>query len=204
MTRKKYKPGLCPITDGYNRPKILKNFISLDLCQKLIDWAAPRMKDAEVIAYDKLDSKSRNNKVAWMNKKNKICLPIIENAEKLVRLPRKNFEDLQIAMYYPGMYFHHHTDQCKEDNKPCHSENRRGGLRIYTILLYLNDGYEGGETDFNKLKMRFKPPAGSAVLFENLNTKGDQVHPLSEHAGLELKSKQKWIANFWIREDTFF
>ena len=69
LTRKKYKPGLCPITDGYNRPKIIKNFISLDLCQKLIDWASPRMKDAEVIAYDKLDSKSRNNKVAWMNKK---------------------------------------------------------------------------------------------------------------------------------------
>ena len=199
----KFKYEFCPKTDGYRKPKIIKNLISKDLCKKIIEWGRPKMRDAEVIGYSKTDKKSRNNKTAWMPKDNPLSLPVIKKVEKLVKLPRKNFEEMQVAMYFPGMFFKHHTDQCKENNEPCNRENKRGGRRLYNLLIYLNEGFGGGETEFNNLKLKFKPKPGDAILFENLNTKMDQCHPYSEHGGLEVTSGEKWICNFWVREDTF-
>ena len=198
-----FKFGLCPITDGYRKPKLIKNFIDKSLCDKIIKWGRPRMKDAEIIAYIKKNNKSRNNKTAWMPKTNPLSTNIRMKVQKLVKLPSKNFEDMQIAMYKPGMFFKHHTDQCKENEPPCRNENLRGGIRLYNLLIYLNDGFGGGETEFINLKLRFKPKPGDAILFENLNTKMKQCHPYSEHGGLEVTSGEKWICNFWVREDTF-
>ena len=207
---KGYLPHLCPITDKYNEPKIIKNFVSKNLADKIIEWARPRLTNAGVLTPDEFDNKSRNNKITWMTKDNPLALSIIEKTEKLVKLPRKNFEDLQIAMYKPGMFYTYHTDQCEiydekiHDGKPCRKDYNKGGFRVYTLLLYLSDNFEGGYTDFDKLKKKYKVPKGDAILFENLNAQKTNPHPLSQHSGTKVTKGEKWICNFWIRQQEFF
>jgi predicted 2-oxoglutarate/Fe(II)-dependent dioxygenase YbiX len=43
-----------------------------------------------------------------------------------------------------------------------------GGVRsLLTLVFYLNDGFQGGDTDFPELSRRIAPRAGSALLFQH-------------------------------------
>ncbi len=43
-----------------------------------------------------------------------------------------------------------------------------GGVRsLLTLVFYLNDGFEGGDTDFPELERRVTPRAGRALLFQH-------------------------------------
>ena len=128
---------------------------------------------------------------------------IINIAAKYTGMPIKNFEDIQICYYAPGNFFKYHQDQCYDTDKPCMTATARGGPRLYNVLLYLNDEFTGGETEFNNLNQKYKLPPGDGILWEMLNKKQNQVHPLAEHAGLTVESGEKWIANIWVRQNTF-
>ena len=68
-----------------------------------------------------------------------------------------------------------------------------------TFLLYLNDGYEGGETDFPSAGLSFKASTGDALFFANVTREG-RPDPLGLHAGRPPLSGEKWILSQWIRD----
>jgi len=96
-------------------------------------------------------------------------------------------EALQILRYRPGQQYHPHVDWLGDKNK-----------RILTALIYLNDGYQGGETEFVKTGLRVKGRKGDALVFSSIGDNGE-FEPLSEHAGLPVTSGQKYLASRWIR-----
>ncbi len=60
----------------------------------------------------------------------------------------------------------------------------------YTIVVYLNDDYEGGELYFNDLDIKIKPEAGSIIMYPS-------SHPYS-HQSLEvLKGRKMLITHHW-------
>jgi prolyl 4-hydroxylase len=71
--------------------------------------------------------------------------------------------------------------------------------RIKTMIIYLNDGYAGGETMFeaNGLKVAGRT-TGDVVLFDNTLPDG-RADPASRHAGLPVIGGIKRIATRWIR-----
>ncbi len=58
-----------------------------------------------------------------------------------------------------------------------------GGQRAVTFLLSLNDGYEGGETDFPLLGKRYRGRKGSAIFFWNIGL-DSMPDKRTLHAGL--------------------
>ncbi|KAH1231415.1 Prolyl 4-hydroxylase 1 [Glycine max] len=91
---------------------------------------------------------------------------------------------------------------------------KRGGQRIATMLMYLSDNIEGGETYFplagsgecscgGKLVkgLSVKPIKGNAVLFWSMGLDG-QSDPNSVHGGCEVISGEKWSATKWLRQTT--
>ena len=74
--------------------------------------------------------------------------------------------------------------------------------RILTVLVYLNDDYEGGETLFVRTGLRFKGRSGDALLFRNALPDG-RADELSQHAGLPVVAGEKFIASRWIRARPF-
>jgi prolyl 4-hydroxylase len=71
-----------------------------------------------------------------------------------------------------------------------------------TILLYLSDDYEGGETSFPKAGCSFRGRIGDALLFRNV-TESREPDPMAIHAGLPVRRGAKIIASRWIRERRF-
>jgi len=76
---------------------------------------------------------------------------------------------------------------------------QRGGQRVATFLVYLNDGYEGGETSFPRLDYRFKGATGDALVFANVEPNG-APDPRTMHAGTPTTRGEKWLLSQWIRD----
>jgi prolyl 4-hydroxylase len=121
----------------------------------------------------------------------------------IVNLPLENAESLQVVRYEPDGYYKEHHDSCCDNTKICNDFIKRGGQRIKTVLIYLNDDFEEGSTYFPLLNKKYKPPKYSAIIFNPLAKNSNKCHPLALHAGLPVKSGIKYIANLWFREGKF-
>lgn len=100
-------------------------------------------------------------------------------------------EPLQILRYRPGQEYQPHVDWLGEGNR-----------RIMTALIYLNDDYAGGETEFVKTGLRIKGRRGDTLVFSSITPEG-LFEPLSEHAGRPIAAGTKYLASRWIREGRF-
>jgi Rps23 Pro-64 3,4-dihydroxylase Tpa1-like proline 4-hydroxylase len=52
--------------------------------------------------------------------------------------------------------------------------------RVLSVLLYLNDDYEGGEIEFRHSNVKFKPDAGSILFFPSNFLYVHEVHPVTK------------------------
>ncbi len=101
-------------------------------------------------------------------------------------------EPLHILRYRPGQQYRPHFDAIPG------AENQRRK----TAILFLNTGFEGGETVFPKLDLEIRAEQGDLLLFDNLDESGKQ-HDGSFHAGLPVTGGEKWIATRWIRGERY-
>jgi hypothetical protein len=51
--------------------------------------------------------------------------------------------------------------------------------RVLSVLLYLNDDYEGGEIEFRHSGIKFKPEAGSVLFFPSNFLYVHEVYPVT-------------------------
>jgi hypothetical protein len=64
---------------------------------------------------------------------------------------------------------------------------------------YLQGCDSGGATGFPKLRAKFEPVAGNAVLWYNIDRHG-QLDERTLHAGEPVVAGEKWGMNIWLRE----
>jgi len=80
--------------------------------------------------------------------------------------------------------------------------NIESGDRVKTAILYLNDNYTGGETEFPLEGLKIKLSAGDLLVWDNLNKDGS-ITRKSLHSGLPVIEGTKYIIVVWIREREF-
>ena len=98
-------------------------------------------------------------------------------------------EPLQVLRYRPGGEYKPHFDAIPGF----------ANQRVLTMLVWLNEDYEGGETAFPVAGLKLKGAPGDAILFRNTGPDGRR-DPAAAHAGLPVASGEKLIASRWIRE----
>ena len=104
-------------------------------------------------------------------------------------------EPLHVLRYVPGQQYRPHHD--------AHAFGPVEKRRIATALLYLNDAYEGGETNFPELGIKVRGGIGDLLIFHNLDA-ANMPDPRMIHAGLPIRSGEKWLATRWIRGADYF
>lgn len=101
------------------------------------------------------------------------------------------FEALQAAEYQQGQHFLEH-----EDAFPVSIAEENKFQRHATVLLYLNDVAQGGETKFSHLDISVKPTAGQALIFFPSFSDGTPDHR-TLHIATNAEDV-KWVTQQWI------
>ncbi len=117
------------------------------------------------------------------------------------KLPIPVFEPAQIMHYSVGEEFRPHYDFLTDDAEGWAAQLQRYGQRIATFLLYLNEDFEGGETDFPSAGLSHRGRKGDALFFANVDPSGAPDR-MTLHAGRPPSSGEKWILSQWIRDRT--
>lgn len=92
------------------------------------------------------------------------------------------FTPLRVYRYEQGQRFglHHDQSYARED----------GARSLLTLMVYLNDDFEGGETDFPEQRQRIRPVRGAALWFQHMLL----------HAGRAVTSGRKYV----LRSDVLY
>jgi predicted 2-oxoglutarate/Fe(II)-dependent dioxygenase YbiX len=116
-----------------------------------------------------------------------------------VGLPSHWFEPAALLHYHPGQQFAPHYDFLDDSVPGYAADLARRGQRIATLLVYLNEDYEGGETAFPEINYRFKGRTGDLLVFANTLPNGAPDRK-TFHAGLPPARGQKWLLSQWVRD----
>lgn len=186
------------------RIRTMPAFMTQQECAWMIGLAAPRLKPAEVYDNDTLGSMTaaaRTNTAAALDVLvvDLVSVFLTARMANSIGLPSQWFEPPTLLHYDPGEQFLPHFDFLSPDIPGQAEELARGGQRIGTLLVYLNDEYGGGETDFPRIRYRFKGKTGDALVFANVAPSGAPDR-LTEHAGTPPTRGEKWLLSQWIRD----
>ncbi|KAG0584102.1 hypothetical protein M758_3G185000 [Ceratodon purpureus] len=195
---------------------LLHNFLSADECDHLIDLARPRLMKSTVVDANTgkgIESKVRTSTGMFLNsndRKHHTIQDIETRIAAYSMVPVENGELLQVLRYESEQYYKAHHDYFSDE-----FNLKRGGQRVATMLMYLTEGVEGGETIFPGAgekecscggEMRrgvcVKPKRGDAVLFWSIKLDG-AVDPSSLHGGCKVLSGEKWSSTKWMRQRAF-
>lgn len=207
---------------GYVKPEIISwkprivlfhNFLSAEECDYLRSIAIPRLHVSTVVDAKTgkgIKSDVRTSSGMFLNPVER-NYPMIQAIEKRIsvysQIPVENGELIQVLRYEKNQFYRAHHDYFSDSFNV-----KRGGQRIATMLMYLSDNVEGGETYFpmagtdecscggKMIKgLCVKPTKGDAVLFWSMGLNG-QSDPDSLHGGCEVLSGEKWSATKWMRQ----
>ena len=182
---------------------VLDGFLSETECDKLIQLTSGRMKSSEVV--DRVSGGSYQSNVRrsegchFERGENAIVQRVEQRIATLTGIPVDCGEPLQMLHYGVGGEYLAHQDFFDPDDPGSKVLTRVGGQRVATLVIYLNDVPEGGDTQFPELELSVKPKKGSAVYFEYLNKAG-QLDARCLHAGTPVARGDKWIVTKWLRE----
>jgi prolyl 4-hydroxylase len=178
-------------------PSIHPNFITKEDADYILEMAEYNYEDSIIVSY-KADG-IRKSQTYWLDKDDPIAKKIITKVCAIDGYSIEQSEDIQVVKYEPNGYYKEHHDSCCDNNEICRKFNK-DGPRVLTMIIYLNNDFEGGETKFPNIDKKYTPEKYSGLLFYPMNKNGDKCHDNSLHAGMPVTSGQKYIANVWIRE----
>lgn len=170
-----------------------KHLLTLTQCNVLCNDSISYIKESTVITTN-ISTNEVINKKQLIRKsmacamRNDITDYIHHIATILTGYPLSYHEDTQVTYYKEGDYFSLHHDM--------NIIHPRLKTRVATIIIYLSDQCEGGETNFPDINVSVKPEIGKAILF--WNTRDSIPIQESRHSGCIIKKGCKWIAQQWV------
>jgi hypothetical protein len=184
------------------RVAVVEHFLPPAMCDWLIARAAPELQRATVFnSADGTTARAQmrtNSGFGVETHRMDVVIALLRaRIASLTGLPVAGFEDASILHYAVGERYTAHFDFFSLLPSFA-NEIALGGQRVLTFLVYLNDDFEGGETDFPTLGWRYRGTKGDALFFWNVGTDG-LPDRRTLHAGLAPTRGEKWLYSQWVR-----
>ena len=186
------------------RLRVFERFASAAECRWVIERLRPKLHPAVVWDVDSgetLEDPYRSNRSAELPVQDMdVAIEVLRaRISAATRIPEFVFELPQLMHYRVGEEFRPHHDYIDPDKPGLALDLARRGQRIGTFLLYLNDAFAGGATEFPQAGIAYRGRTGDALFFANVTPDG-RPDPLTLHAGRSPSSGEKWILSQWIRD----
>lgn len=201
---RRMQPGEKLSVSDRPRIRLIKQFATPAECRWLMALGQPQLGPATVFdesTGDQTLDPSRDNSfvVLRIGEMNVMTEVIRTRIAAATRLPVPLFEPSQLLHYSVGQRFKPHHDFLDPANPAYADTLATFGQRIATFLIYLNDGYAGGETSFPRIGLNYRADQGDALFFANVTPDG-APDTATLHAGLPPTSGEKWVFSQWIRD----
>lgn len=194
------------MTRAHEAPRIhtIEGFMSAAECAWMIARGREALKPASVYDNEKggaAQVSDRSNSAANLDLRfvDLMLVLLRTRIAHTLGAPGPALEPTNVLHYAPGQEFRQHVDYLDRSNPGLAADMDARGQRVMTFLVYLNDDYEGGETEFPRLPARFKGRTGDALVFANVDA-GGMGDPRTLHAGLPPKRGEKWLLSQWVRD----
>ena len=205
---------------------IIDDFLSAAECEYITGLADPQMSRAVVTgAKGNSVTSDRTSRVAWLPNPSidrgtgslgelsgpvagdgtdgdvdELLVEVEERICALLGCRSECMEPFQVIHYLPGQEYSEHVDGYDATTEHGLANCTRGGNRLVTALMYLNDVEAGGETLFSELEISVQPRQGRVLIFHNCTADSPRkVDPRTLHAGTPVEAGEKWAANKWLR-----
>lgn len=184
------------------RLRVFDSFCSAEECDWLIRLLGAQLQRAQIYdnAAQLAHSPTRTNSEAnfLLGAMDMVVCRIRDRIAAASGIAPEYFEVAKVLHYTPGQAFTRHIDYFEPRTPALADEIARNGQRVATFLIYLNDDYEGGETEFLDVGVRYKGRKGDALMLANVDASGEPDR-MSAHAGQPTTRGEKWVLSQWIR-----
>eukprot|EP00566_Odontella_aurita_P001476 CAMPEP_0113540950 /NCGR_PEP_ID=MMETSP0015_2-20120614/8759_1 /TAXON_ID=2838 /ORGANISM="Odontella" /LENGTH=372 /DNA_ID=CAMNT_0000440799 /DNA_START=341 /DNA_END=1459 /DNA_ORIENTATION=- /assembly_acc=CAM_ASM_000160 len=173
------------------------DFLSPAECDFLIHAASDALQTAPVVGRGGGEvSQARTSSTCFLARED---LPeYVAKVSALTGKPPGHCELPQVGRYLQSQHYQQHYDAFDLGTDDGRRVASKGGQRTVTVLVYLNDVENGGETAFPELKLAVKPKRGKAVVFFPATVDGylDQrvLHAATPAVDV------KYVSQVWIRQ----
>ena len=173
-------------------------------CDALIAAAKPRMSRSMTVANktggEEINADRTSQGMFFQRGETELVRRIEARIARLLNWPVENGEGMQVLQYVPGTEYKPHFDYFDPDEPGTATILKRGGQRVGTVVMYLNEPEKGGGTTFPNVFFEVAPKRGNAVFFSY-----ERPHPGTKtlHGGAPVIAGEKWIATKWLREGEF-
>ena len=186
------------------RVVVLGGLLSDEECDALIAAAGPRMARSLTVETrtggEELNPDRTSNGMFFNRGESELVQRIEARIARLVHWPLENGEGMQVLHYQRGAEYKPHYDYFDPAEPGTPTILKRGGQRVGTVVMYLNNPVRGGGTTFPDVGLEVTPQRGNAVFFSY-----DRPAPATRtlHGGAPVIEGEKWIATKWLREREF-
>jgi prolyl 4-hydroxylase len=177
------------------------NTVSPAVAKRVISFAQPKLQRALVLgAKGKVASQGRIARtVALGHDDHPTVRAVVDAISRVAGLDSRRADRLHVVRYGVGGEYRPHLDSYSVKTEGDRRRIAQKGQRILTALLYLNDGFVGGTTQFPLLGFAVVAQQGALLTFENCRRGSVIPHPKSVHAGAPVSRGVKWIAVLLFR-----
>lgn len=180
---------------------VVKDFFTQKQCKELIEVGSEYLEPSRVGGPNDTTLINRNTRSSFTAMLSEVSQqPAVIEAIKLIDKayghPHLNSNPLQFNRYREGEEFKAHYDYHDPVLQAARIE--REGQRTWTFLIYLNDDFEGGTTDFPEILYSIIPERGMLVAWNNLLADGT---PNEEtlHASSPVLRGTKYMMTKWFK-----
>lgn len=183
---------------------VFGGLLSDEECDALIEAARPRMMRSLTVQTatggEELNADRTSQGMFFRRGENEVVARVEARIARVLQWPVENGEGLQILNYQPGAEYKPHYDYFDPREPGTPRITQRGGQRVGTLVMYLNEPRRGGGTTFPDVGLEVMPKRGNAVFFAF-----DRPHPATRtlHGGAPVLEGEKWVATKWLREKEF-
>lgn len=172
---------------------ILGNVLSNEECDELIRLSKDKMQRSKIGTTREVNELRTSSSMFLEENENEIVARVENRISSIMNIPIEHGEGIQVLQYTPGQEYRAHYDFFSSTSKAANNN------RISTLVMYLNDVEQGGETFFPKLNLSVTPKKGMAVYFEYFYS-DESLNELTLHGGAPVITGEKWVATQWMRK----
>lgn len=179
---------------------VVRGLLAPSVCEHIIQVANSQKFEPAGVLVDAVDREVRSTEMWRLGAADPLAKStndlLMSQVVAVQRLLHKEYgvafpiaENFSILRYQIGQFYQRHVDNILLANR--FQEVQQGiPTRDISVVGYLNDGFEGGETYFDRQDIKVTPEAGTVAVFPSYFT-----HP---HQSLPVTAGQKYAFTTWL------